>query len=110
MKFMRIIVLGLWGFAPFLIITMFINSCVNNNPRVYKFEKAEIVKTKIGNQIGMVNWRKMGDRRTNWYRVRFFIKESKTNTHLISKDDPIDNSYFSETWFSEFELEKLKRE
>ncbi len=97
------------------ILSIFIFGC-DCDRNISKFKQGDIVESIISGDIGMVisvykhdKFPKSGQScYIYYYDVRFSVKQSKTNTHLLNNDDPISTAPLAIIeYMREYEL-KLK--
>ena len=89
----------------FLIVFFILNGCVDQPEP--KFNDGELVVSVLSNDTGMVVQKYYID---SWvYKVRFYHRQSYTNTHLLRPDDAIYTNQFSLPMMKEFELKKVKK-
>lgn len=73
------------------------------------FKEGQMVTSVVGNYTGqVVRVHTYSSDCTIYYDVKFNIKSSKTNTHLVGSDDDITTGISEMTYMKEFELKKAE--
>jgi hypothetical protein len=84
-----------------------LEGCSPSEKPVCAFDKGDIVRTVIGNQVGQVVHVYTNCAR---YKVRFSGHQIFTDTHLIDRDGPLNARPFFTDSFKAFELQGGDRE
>lgn len=100
-----ITILGVAAMIAFLIMrpTEHEKALRDMPPKHFKFQTGQIVESVTSGQRGQIllQWLKRPDAD---YQVRFATPETKTNTHLLGPDGPVERSPFALVDMREFEL------
>jgi hypothetical protein len=92
-----------------ILLLMICGCCDRPSCTTPLFHEGEMVRSAVGNHTGQViEVRGCGVKwKNNYYNVRWNIKSSTTNTHLLDYDDDIETGLSLITFMREFELKQF---